>query len=105
MNLLRFLRHTIAHAPFVDRDDAGDPRFGTVRTLRARVERGQERVAITGGREVLSTTQILLDTEVGELDRFWLDPTNTSSDLALTPQAVRSADSVRGGSRAWMVYL
>ena len=84
----------------------GELSYGAPASVACRLQRNARIMKTTDGQDIISDTQILTLTAIGEQDRIWLPGQSTSDQaLARTPQLVKSIQMISGGSTVYEAFL
>ena len=84
----------------------GELSYGTPVSVACRLQKNARIMKTPDGQDIISDTQILTLTAIGEQDRIWLPGQSTSdATLARTPQLVKSIQMISGGSTVYEAFL
>lgn len=107
-----WLVHTVSRKRVTGHSSAGDPTFGSLTTIRARVEKVRRIVRDAQGKEITAQYEMATLDEVRLDDTFWMpsiagEPADdtTSDNAGRSPLSLRLATDKPGVQKLWLVYF
>jgi len=105
MNVARMLTDTVSVALRTGASSYGDPIFGSVASMKARVEQKNEEVAASDGSTFVASHVVVTETEISIGSRVWLSGESTSdTNIAKYVRGAKRA-STPGGYTLFEAYL
>ena len=84
----------------------GEFSYGASVSVACRLQKNARIMKTPDGQDIISDTQVLTLTAIGDQDRIWLPGQSTSdATLARTPQLVKSIQMISGGSTVYEAFL
>lgn len=80
----------------------GEPTYGAISTLKARIQRGKDR----NETDIPHSMVLYVGSAVLVTDRVWLPEDSTeSADAARVPQSVQYSKALEGGDELWKILI